>query len=429
MAGIHLHPHDITDEGSSTVLKLIAGMKDVHYIFPQVNTIFERNPYPVGVLPHNPVRSHVMGEGTLHVKLDGPQAGEKLHRLYWQVDSSITEGADPLLDLIKEAEGTGYEIIPWVNVLNGKFHDPKARNGVVDFEQRPVEHWLCPNGPDVVSMWTYYISQIADRYGRRQFMIDRIRFPDWAGKQVSPRNLFSCFCPNCTNGMVRNGIDLGQLKLTMSTAAKLLSTGQYAQAVQQLKASADFQSFIAYRQASVSEMVEKLVHSIRQINPSIELWLDLWPPSYAWLLGQDYSRLTKSASRLKHFPYHKLGGGADVQGLIHYFADTEEEREEAFQAFLDFFGMDYSISYKQFCEKGFPIEFVKVENEKVRKLSQPETVIYSGVQMWNLHPEEFMEAVQAARSSEADDLLYYCYGWADLSLLEAAGKIAEQQED
>ena len=25
-------------------------------------------------------------------------------------------------------------------------------------------------------------------------MIDRIRYPDWAGKQVNPQGIFSCFC-------------------------------------------------------------------------------------------------------------------------------------------------------------------------------------------------------------------------------------------
>ena len=46
VAGIHLHPHDIIDEGTGQIFSLIDRMGDIKYIFPQVNTIFERNPYP-----------------------------------------------------------------------------------------------------------------------------------------------------------------------------------------------------------------------------------------------------------------------------------------------------------------------------------------------------------------------------------------------
>lgn len=420
MAGIHVHPHDIVDEGSTTILDLIRKMGDVQYIFPQVNTIFERNPYPSGVLPHNSVREHVTGEGTLHVHLN---LGDN-SKLYQKVDASIGQGADPLQDIIQAAKGSSYRIIPWINVLNGDFQDPANNNNVIDYQGRPVDHWLCPNGPDVVPMWISYILKIAERYGSETFLIDRIRFPDWAGKEVSPRNLFSCFCPHCLAGMEQAGIDVDRLKSLMSGAGKLLSDQHYDQAVEQLKESRAFHAFLSFRQNSVSAMVENLVAALRQSNPAVELWIDLWPPSYAWLLGQDYSRLTKASSTLKHFPYHKLGGGADVQGLINYFAPTQEQREEAFRAFLKFFDMEYSLSYEQFCEKGFPIVFVQQENQKVRAQSQPETFIYSGVQMWNLTSDELVEAIEAARDSEADDLLYYCYGWADLDLMRTVGRLS-----
>lgn len=39
--------------------------------------------------------------------------------------------------------------------------------------------------------------------------------------------------------------------------------------------------------------------------------------------------------------------------------------------------------------------------------------------MWNIDPEHFLDAVREARESEADDLIYYCYGWADERLFEA----------
>lgn len=424
MSGIHVHPHDLIDEGSAVVLSRVAKIGSIQYIFPQVNTIFERNPYPVGTLPHNPVRNYVMGEGTMHVHLPDITNTKGIQQvpLSQKLDRTIEEGADPLMELIQAAQNRPFRIVPWINVLNGDMLDAAGRNGVIDYKGRPVQYWLCPNGPDVIPMWSNYIIAIADRYGTDTFLIDRIRFPDWAGKQVAPSRLFSCFCSSCTTKMRAAGIDDEQLKKQMTTAGQLLKSHRYAEAGELLKNSLQFQHFLAFRNDSVSSMVENLIASVSRTQPDIQLWLDLWPPSYAWLLGQDYARLTKASSTLKHFPYHKLGGGADVQGLINYFAGTDQQKEEAFQAFLSFFDMNYKLAYKQFCDKGFPIEFVRIENEKVRRLSAPGTFIFSGVQMWNLTNSELEDAIQAANDSEADALLYYCYGWAEEALMDTAAR-------
>ena len=146
MSGIHLHPHDILDEGTDSILNRLAKMGEIDRLFVEVNTIFERNPYPVGNLPHNPVHDVVMGTGTLHVKLDDHQQGA----LYQRVDPTILEGHDPLMLIKQKTDGTGIKVIPWVNILNGDFAGNLNDNMVVNFHGDPVEHWLCPNAPDVV---------------------------------------------------------------------------------------------------------------------------------------------------------------------------------------------------------------------------------------------------------------------------------------
>lgn len=177
-----------------------------------------------------------------------------------------------------------------------------------------------------------------------------------------------------------------------------------------------------FRQQSVTQLVEKLLSDAKQTAGGITLWLDLWPPAYSWILGQNYHELTRYSSTLKHFPYHKLGGGADVQGLINHFAHDSESQERAFTAFKRLFELPYDNSYETFKQQGFPIHFVAEQNNKVRQLSQPNTFIYSGIQMWNLPASQLIEAVIAAEESACDDLLYYCYGWATQELFDAIGK-------
>ena len=222
--------------------------------------------------------------------------------------------------------------------------------------------------------------------------------------------------------MTRTRINVEAVRQRLETLAAHMRSGEYEATVDALLNDELLQRWMAFRQHSVSRFVQNLLAGIsdREAGES-ELWLDLWPPAYSWILGQDYQSLTRSSKVLKHFPYHKLGGGADVQGLIEYFANDDAQRESAFRAFMRLFNLPYDITYQQFKAEGFPIEFVKQQNNLVREKSQPGTFIYSGIQMWNLPPAALLEAINAAEQSDCDDLLYYCYGWAEQSLFDAAG--------
>lgn len=416
MAGIHLHPHDVLDEGMDAILQRIDGMCNVDHLFVEINTIFERNPYPTGRLPHNPRHEFVMGNGTLHVKTAATAS-----RLSQREDDSITRGADPLMR-VKEATQNGrYRVIPWANILNGDFSGEVENNQVIDFRGRPMTYWLCPNGPDVAEFWLATFSAIKQRYGYDTFLIDRIRFPDWAGKEVNPAGLFTCFCPHCQRAMKEEGLAPDEVKARLGELAATLKQGEFDLPADALMHDPLLQHWQRFRQQSVTRLVARLLEMAKQTAGGITLWLDLWPPAYSWILGQDYAELTRYSDTLKHFPYHKLGGGADVQGLIGHFAKDEAAQERAFAAFKRLFGLPYDLSYRAFKADGFPIDFVAEQNNRVRRQSQPGTFIYSGIQMWNLPAGQLIEAIAAAEKSECDDLLYYCYGWADQALFDAVG--------
>jgi len=84
-----------------------------------------------------------------------------------------------------------------------------------------------------------------------------------------------------------------------------------------------------------------------------------------------------------------------------------------------------NIVEQRFRAGGFPISLVADQNALVRELSAPGTYIYSGVQMWNLPPEELFEAAVASYASDADDVIYYCYGWAASELIGASNGARE----
>lgn len=405
MAGIHLHPHDILDEGIENIYQHLAEMGHIKTLFPQVNTIFERNPNPIGNLPHNPVHPFVIGNGQLYALIDTKSISP---RLYQMVNQTVQEH-DPL-QILLDFNHEPYQLVPWINILNGQFAGEIADNAIYDFRGDIVAEWLCPNSPDVLPMWTQTLRLISQTYGIDTFMIDRIRYPDWSGKHIHPQELFTCFCSNCKFKMKQQGLDPKHVLMEMEQIASMLRENAFQMAVDYYLQSTWIRNWLRFRQESITQFVR----SLQQQTPELTYWIDLWPPSYSWILGQDYQELTKISKTLKHFPYHKLGGGADVQGLIEYFAKDEPTQEAAFCAFSHLFNLPFKQTYHEFKRTGFPIKFVQSENLKARTLSQQGTFIYSGIQMWNISNEHLYEAIQTGQSSEADDLIYYCYGWAEL---------------
>lgn len=276
--------------------------------------------------------------------------------------------------------------------------------------------------------WQKTFSRIKSLYGYDTFLIDRIRFPDWAGKEVNPAGLFTCFCPHCQQAMKAQGLAPEVVKDELDKIAAALAEGDFAYPVEAFRDNPIIARWVAFRQQSVTGLVERILKNAKENIGDIHFWLDLWPPAYSWILGQDYRALTRLSGTLKHFPYHKLGGGADVQGLVNFFASDEAAHEPAFEAFKKLFNLPYALSYEDFKASGFPISFVKEQNDRVRQLSQEGTFIFSGIQMWNLPPEQLLEAVRAAEASACDDLLYYCYGWADQALFDAIGEYELRKE-
>ncbi|WP_167133158.1 hypothetical protein [Paramicrobacterium chengjingii] len=423
MSGIHIHPHDILDEGMSNIIPHLEKLRDLQYLFPQINTIFERNPVPIGSLPRNPVHSVVYGNGTMQIVAPSySDRGLDLRR-----EPGISADRDPLMIIKKAMVDTNIEVVPWANILNGHFEgDRLQHNQVIDYVGRPVQHWLCPNGPDVIELWAQVFADLFKRYGFTCVMIDRIRFPDWAGTAIDPTQVLTCFCEHCQKGMHTIGLDPDAVRQAIGSWVALLGEKQFDTAGYFARNNEVLAAWFRFRQDSVSAFIARLIEHTSSIAPGFTLWIDLWPPAYSWFLGQDYAELTAMAPTVKHFPYHKLGGGADVQGLIESLASADAEREAAFSAFLNFFDLPYPLSYAEFTADGFPIEFVRDQNDLVRRKSAPGTRIFSGVQMWNLPPENLVDAICAAEESAADDVLYYCYGWATDDLFEAVRNLRDK---
>lgn len=408
LRAIQIHPHDVRDEGAECVVKNIVDIAGIKLISPEVSTLEERHPYPRGELPHNPVHKVVTTSATMEIPpaVLNFRTARKLP-FSPQFSERAASGGDYIGELSDAAAKHGVEIVPWVKALNAAFEGDIERYCVVTAEGELVKTWLCPRREESFFYVLNLIEAMRLGYGAKTILLDRVRYPDWSGKTVSIDRMITCFCPECVKAMNEQGINTTRLRLEL----KHLKDGAGGN-------GALISAWLECRRNTISEFVRRLREEINK-RGLVKLWLNLWSPSFAKFLGQDYDALGRLCDGAKHFPYHKLGGGADLKGLIEHAEPNADNREKLFSALLRLMDIP-DISFDKFVNSGFPASFVRRETAIAKKLFGG-TPIFSGIQIWDVPAEDIGEACREAILGGADGFYFYCYGWAGLeSLRECA---------
>lgn len=424
---IHVHPHDIRDEGAERVVENITELGKIRTIIAEATTLEERHPYPDGVLPHNPRHSVVVSQATLEVPLSD--------RLFSELpiqplpSARVLAGDDYIGSLRKASAVQGAAVIPWVKGLNGAFSGRIEDFSVRTLDGEPVPTWLCPSRPESLEYITSLIKGILDRYPSEAILLDRMRYPDWSGANVRPERMLTCFCDSCCRMMKDEGIDLALLKGVLDNLLKRPEgLGERFHNLSGAELN-EIKKWLAFRTSLITRLVDRVSTQVRLYNLNrhvdTKFWLNLWPPSFAWLLGQDYQALGKLCDGAKHFPYHRLGGGADLKGLVEALAihGDSDAQEKTFQMIMELLQIPYALSFEKFKNLGFPADFVGRETGIAKQAFGPGKQIFSGIQIWNTPMEEIDKACDSAIRGHADGFFFYCYGWAELKALKAIGRI------
>ncbi|HEX7712688.1 MAG TPA: hypothetical protein VF531_01590 [Bacillota bacterium] len=424
---IHVHPHDIRDEGAERVVENITELGKIKTIIAEAMTLEERHPYPDGVLPHNPRHSVVVSWATLEVPLSGRLfSGLSIQPV---PSAEVLAGNDYIGLLRKAAAVGGATVIPWVKGLNGAFSGRIEDLSVKTLDGQPVPTWLCPSRPETFEYIASLIEGILDRYPSEAILLDRMRYPDWSGANVQPERMLTCFCDSCCRMMEDEGIDLALLKSVLKRFLK--QPDQPGGRFQNLSGAElnEIRKWLGFRAALITRLVDRVSTQVKIYNQTrhmnTKFWLNLWPPSFAWFLGQDYQALGRLCDGAKHFPYHRLGGGADLKGLVEALAihEDREAQEKIFLMVMELLQIPYAMSFEKFKEFGFPVDFVGRETGIAKQAFGHCKQIFSGIQIWNTPMEEIDKACDSARRGDADGFFFYCYGWAELKALQTIGRI------
>ena len=426
MIGLQLFPYDVADEGAAQVIEL-SRLAATTTLLPAVTYIRESQPVPRGELPRNPVRRRHETDGGIYFRATESRYPPGL------VPPPSMEGVDgnaALEDLRLRATEAGIDFVPWVSLLNGRVAHEAPQACVVNARGEPVTGWLCPTRDETHAFVRALVGDIMDRFRPSALFVDRFRFPEWGGRGAI--DACTCFCDSCAVRARVEGLDLEAARSTLLSLVDLLERDPTAAAGLALDACSSglrvmrslaprrvLLDWLRFRHAAIESIAAAAREEVERRGG--ELWLDVWPPSYGWLLGQDLARLAPHGVWTKPFTYHRLAGGADIAGFLSSLAHDERDLERLYQAFLAFFGFPGPGGFSEFQERGLDVGFITQETALARRLLGGRSRLAAGVQLWQVGPNGVRAAVEHAALARPDGFIFFCYGWATADELVAAG--------
>jgi hypothetical protein len=174
--------------------------------------------------------------------------------------------------------------------------------------------FACPNNPAVREKTTLRLRELLQRYDFKGVFLDKIRFP-------SPANgadeMLSCFCDHCRGAAKAEGLDLNAVVKIFTDRALDANalplhrscSGHWLDSI--ADAHPLIARFLAFRTKSVARLVAQLADECRRLGRSVSL--DLFSPSLAPLVGQDYHRLKECCDWAKPMTYRLARGPAGLR--------------------------------------------------------------------------------------------------------------------
>jgi hypothetical protein len=245
--------------------------------------------------------------------------------------------------------------------------------------------FACPNNPAVREKTTLSLRELLKRYDFKGVFLDKIRFP-------SPANgadeMLSCFCDHCRRAANAQGLNLDAVVSIFDDGdldANALSSdgssrGNWLNSI--ATANPVLARFLAFRTASVARLVGELADECRRLGRSVSL--DLFSPSLAPVVGQDYQRLKGCCDWVKPMTYRLARGPAGlrleipalIEGLAQRFG-LEEGRILEWSARHAGFDQDM---FRQTREEAVPFTFMQAEIEAAVRAMTP-VPVYFGLEL------------------------------------------------
>lgn len=247
----------------------------------------------------------------------------------------------------------------------------------------------CPNAEgNLDSVFQIYESLLSS-LDVEGVMLDRIRFPSPAAGWES---LFCCFCESCRAGFQAfTGLSLD----LMRQRAQDFMTRIREQGPSELRAvwtapgtlwkAAGLEKLAAFRARSVTSAVRRFSSLARARG--LDVGLDLFSPSLAPLVGQDYEALSSLCDWIKPMTYCYAVGPAglplEIASLWKALSTLHSEADAptAGDLLSDVFSWQLPGAVEELLRSGLSAEVISSELERIRRMSlASRTRVYAGIE-------------------------------------------------
>jgi len=265
-----------------------------------------------------------------------------------------------------------------------------GKNGCWDKLGKGEENFLflCPNDEENIrQIFNQYQNKIIESDFDGVFL-DRIRFP-------SPSNgleaLFSCFCKSCQNKFYSNyGEDLegyrNQVKIIFERFKTIdINYLQTCQSFSDIIIREDLEKLFDFRSQSIFRVVKMFSDKARQMGKLVGI--DLFAPSLASLVSQNYQLLAKTCDWIKPMIYCHTSSPAglplELYCLLRAILDVNPALDEGqlVREVSRLIGVDLPTQLNDLLKNGISERIICGEMQKIRKLNLSEKVgIFVGLE-------------------------------------------------
>lgn len=267
----------------------------------------------------------------------------------------------PSKEVAKRAEELGLFYAPLIWVPETK--DPRL--GVVNiFGSRKLfafNNSGCPANPLVQESALKRIENAVSLTNANTVILDALRYPS----PYDMETFFSCFCEHCQEFMKSMGINPHELKNSLKLLLKEIHKYPYLPP----KFMNSFYSYILFKQTIIENFAAQ-IHKLAE-NLNIKLWAATFPPSLAWMVGQNYSALSKYIDEFHIMLYHKCNGAAclnkEIASLINLLQKTiNKDRKTIIISLSKLLGIDIQEDPAILENKGININILIREFETAK---------------------------------------------------------------
>jgi len=248
--------------------------------------------------------------------------------------------------------------------------------------------FLCPNDRQTISqIFNHYQKQISAGYFEGVFL-DRIRFP-------SPANgletLFTCFCRWCQEKFLadyqKNLMDYQKAIESFFRKLKTIDIKDWAvySSLFDILRQDNLEKFYDFRQQSIYQITKIFAEEAKRRGKLVGL--DVFTPSLAPLVSQDYRLLARTCDWMKPMIYCHTNGPAGlplelscfIRGILSINPSLEEG--QLIQEISRMLGVQLPDKINNLLRDGVPEEIIYYERQKIKDYNLGEGIkIYPGIE-------------------------------------------------